>query len=677
MRRRTKVSKKYNSELNPLYKQKYSDELRDIEISLQESYQSQIAYDEDKAVNAIKTNSKYFFSYAQKRNKLRPSIGPLVDIEGDYISNPRKLADMFSNQYKSVFSMPCQFPLNLTRDLPHYLKDIIFNEINIIHAIEELSHNSAPGPDKYPAILLIKCKNVLAKPLHMIWRHSLDTGEIDPLLKWSYISPIHKGGKRDIAQNYRPVALTSHLIKVFEKVLRKSLVAYMEEHNLFNPNQHGFRAGHSCLSQLLAHYDKVTKLLEDGYNVDVVYLDFSKAFDKLDFNITLQKLSDMGITGKVLQWITTFLTNRNQTVIVDGIKSSPERVISGVPQGSVIGPLLFLIMLGDIDHEVASAFVSSFADDTRVLGKVTNTQDVESLQSDLDIIYQWSNTNNALFNSDKFECLRYGLNTDIKNTTHYLSDLGSEIEKKDTLKDLGIMMSADATFNAHILKIVQSAQQKCSWIFRTFATRARTPMILLWKSLVQHPLEYCSQLWSPTTPGKIQSLELVARNFIRHIHGMRKLNYWQQLAYLRLYSQQRRRERYIIIYLWKVLEGLVPNFGNIGINDHQRHGRLCIIPSVKQSAPARIKNIRYSSLAIKGPQLFNRMPAHIRNMTACTTLEFKKALDDFLAVIPDQPRIPGYTKFCRAASNSIVDMLEACREGLPHHEDLVDDHVGP
>ena len=672
MRRRTKVSRQYHSEQNPVHKQKYSDELVEIEKSLQGSYKSQLAYDEDKAVKAIKTNSKYFFSYAQKRNKLKPSIGPLVDPEGNYISNPKKLADMFSAQYKSAFSTPCQFPMNYGMNHTYSLHDMMFNETDIIHAIDELSPKSAPGPDRYPALLLIRCKEVLAKPLYLIWRHSLDTGQIDPLLKWSYISPIHKGGKRDIAKNYRPVALTSHLIKVFEKVLRNCLVAYIQEHNLFNPNQHGFRAGHSCLSQLLAHYDKITKLLEDGFNVDVVYLDFSKAFDKLDFNVTLQKLIDMGITGKILQWISTFLTNRNQTVIVDGVKSSPESVISGVPQGSVIGPLLFLILLGDIDQDVASAFVSSFADDTRVLGKVATTQDVDNLQSDLNVIYQWSKHNNTLFNSDKFECLRYGVDTDIKQSTHYVSDLGSEIEQKSTLKDLGVTMSADATFSAHIAKTIEAAQHKCGWIFRTFATRALFPMLILWKSLVQPTLDYCSQLWSPTTPGQIQQLELVQRNFLRHIHGMRKLSYWQQLRQLKMYSQQRRRERYMVIYMWKVLEGLVPNFGNIAHHNHQRHGRLCDLPRVKPSAPARIKTIRYSSLAVKGTHLFNRMPTHIRNMRSCTTPDFKKALDTFLQTIPDEPRIPGYTKFCRAASNSLVDMLEACKEGLPHPEDPVD-----
>ena len=201
-------------------------------------------------------------------------------------------------------------------------------------------------------------------------------------------------------------------------------------------------------------------------------------------------------------------------------------------------------------------------------------------------------------------------------------------------------------------------------------------MLLPWKTLVQSTLDYCCQLWSPNTPGQIQMLEIVARNFIRQIKGLRHLSYWQQLAHLHMYSQQRRRERYMIIYVWKVLEGLVPNCG-ITTKDHIRRGRLCIIPPVKQSAPARIKTIRYASFAIKGPQLFNIMPYHIRNMRGCSTLEFKNALDSFLANIPDEPRLPGHQKFCRAETNSLVDVLAAYREGLPRSEEiLVDDHVG-
>ena len=176
MRRRTKVSKQYHSETNAASKQKHSDELREIEKSLQTSYKSQLVYDEEKAVNAIKTNSKYFFSYAQKRNKIKTAIGPLVDPKGNYITNPRKLADMFSEQYKSAFSTPCQFPMNYGKSHAYTLNDIIFNEMDIIHAIDELSPHSAPGPDRYPAILLKKmqvcsCKTSLPdmEALSRLW----------------------------------------------------------------------------------------------------------------------------------------------------------------------------------------------------------------------------------------------------------------------------------------------------------------------------------------------------------------------------------------------------------------------------------------------------------------------------------------------------------------------------
>ena len=150
----------------------------------------------------------------------------------------------------------------------------------------------------------------------------------------------------------------------------------MEENNLFNPGQHGFRLGRSCLSQLIAHYDHITRLLESGHNVDVVYIDFANTFDKVDYLVTMKKLKGEGISGKLGRWIHAFLTNRKPAVVVNGTKGMPADVKSGVPQGSVLGPLLFLVLIGDIDREVATAFVSSFADDTRAANGISTNADV-------------------------------------------------------------------------------------------------------------------------------------------------------------------------------------------------------------------------------------------------------------------------------------------------------------
>ena len=161
----------------------------------------------------------------------------------------------------------------------------------------------------------------MAKPLYLIWRGSLDSGHIPQLLKMGHIIPIHKGKREGVPANYHPVALTSHLVKLFEKMLRNSIIKYMEERNLFNPGQHGFCLGRSCLSQLVAHYDNIIRLLQNGQNVDVVYLDFAKASDKVDFMVTMRKLQQMGITCNIGCWIHAFLTHRKQAILVKGARS--------------------------------------------------------------------------------------------------------------------------------------------------------------------------------------------------------------------------------------------------------------------------------------------------------------------------------------------------------------------
>ena len=215
----------------------------------------------------------------------------------------------------------------------------------------------------------------------------------------------------------------------------------------------------------------------------------------------------MGISGKIGKWIHSFLTGRKQSVVVNGSKSPPADVLSGVPQGSVLGPILFLILIGDIDKNVAHSFLSSFADDTRIGRGVKSAQDAALLQEDLLQVYDWAAANNMDFNTSKFDLLRYGNDTDLKCSTSYLSNLDTKILEKQHVKDLGIIMSNNADFKEHIVKVSETVRDLSAWILRSFKSRSPTVMLQLWKSIVIPHLDYCSQLWNPHYVASIQQLE--------------------------------------------------------------------------------------------------------------------------------------------------------------------------
>ena len=346
--------------------------------------------------------------------------------------------------------------------------------------------------------------------------------------------------------------------------------------------------------------------------------------------------------------------------MVNGVLSDASPVISGVPQGSVIGPLLFLILISDIDINVVSSFLSSFADDTRVSKGVTGVSDASALQSDLEAVYDWAVDNNMSFNNLKFELLRRGSDTTLMACTNYTAPGGSIISEKEHVKDLGVTMSSDCSFREHISKICTSARNMCSWILRTFKSRSEDLMLTTWKSLVLPILDYCSQLWCPSKRGEIQLLEEVQKSFTRKIRNRKNEDYWARLSSLHLYSLERRRERYRIIYVWKILEGMVPNLSHnrIRTNTTIRNGRVCVIPLVKNNLPAHLRSQREGSLSVNGPMLFNKLPTHIRNLKNISLDGFKEKLDEYLHTIPDEPQCPGYTALRRAESNSLLHMIE-------------------
>ena len=521
---------------------------------------------------------------------------------------------------------------------------VVITKEDVIEAIEKIPNGAAPGPDGVVPCLLKKAKKKVATMLADIYQHSIETGEIPQILEMGLISPIHKGESASDPANFRPISLTSHLSKTEERIVRKTLVTFLEVNDKMDPNQHGSRQGRSTLSQLLEHHHEIVEILEKGENVDCIYTDFSKAFHKCDLGILMNKLKTLGVTGRLARWIHSFLSNRKQKVVVDGTTSKETEVTSGVPEGTVLGPLLFLIYISDIGENIKST-KKVYVDDTKLIKSVTNEKDVEDLQEELDILYEWAEENNMKFNGKKFQVVRYGKDENLKDETLYFTENTENIvERYETVRDLGVMMSDDATFKDQIEKVAKKVRQKTGWVLRTFYSRKTLLMKTLFKTLVVPHIDYCSQLWMPVKPVEILKIEKLQKDFLNRIPALRGENYWEKLKILKMISLQRRQERYRIIYIWKILEGLAPNCGiQSTSSEDRRQGRKCKVQNIKTGAKASAKALREQTFQVHGPQLFNSLPPFLRNMTKCSIEIFKEQLDKYLMTIPDEPSVPGLT----------------------------------
>ena len=271
--------------------------------------------------------------------------------------------------------------------------------------------------------------------------------------------------------NYRPVSLTAHEVKIFERIIRNKIMDFLEANSSLSINQHGFRKGRSCLTQLLKHQQFSLRNLLENNETDSIFLDFAKAFDKVDLQILFKKLKNIGISGTLLKWITDFLTERTQVVSVDGFLSYIANVLSGVPQGTVLGPLLFLIFVNDMEDYIQFSKISLFADDSSK--SISTCQDTVLLQEDLYRLTQWSSINNMTLHEDNFLYVNYNIlnkkslleNLPFFNVnSKYLTSKGNILEPCNTVCDLGITFSPDLTWTSHISLITQSARRKSGWV---------------------------------------------------------------------------------------------------------------------------------------------------------------------------------------------------------------------
>ena len=643
-----------------------------ISYEIKDTILNQLNQKEARAVSTIKSNPKYFYSYAKRLAKTKSTVAPLKNTDGLLTNDAKEKAEILQSQYVSVFSDPdrgdwetCKRYMGPVND--EELTDMSFGIEDMISAIKELDPYSATPDGDIPARILCSCKDNLALPLLLLWQSSFDSGTIPAGLKTQYITPLFKKGNKTDAANYRPVSLTSHLIKIFERVMRNRLVDFLEENSLLPSNQHGFRKTRSCLTQLIEHIDTVLRALNEGNEVDVIYLDYSKAFDKVDHKILLQKMRHYGIKGKFYAWVENFLTNRKQAVVVDGTKSDFEDVKSGVPQGTVLGPVFFILYVIDMIIAAKNSKALTFADDTKLIKIITYLLCKTLLEADVIGVTQWSISNNMLLHQDKFLVMNYCLNSTLSlrnlpftaETRQYCTSEGCIIEASPHIRDLGVYVSDDCSWTYHVNMIAAEARQVASWVLGAFRDRTILTMTTLFKSLVRSKLEYCCPLWNPSKIKDIQILENVQKQFTRRIEGLHEMDYWDRLKKLKLLSLQRRRERYTIIHTWKILNGKAPNNINMSFYTSARLGVRATIPSFNYKAQRSISTAFDDSFGVKAARLWNILPKDVNTTTSLESL--KSALGNFIAKFPDKPPVPGYTP---PNSNSLLDWCAARENGV-------------
>ena len=365
---------------------------------------------EEKLAKDINGNPKDFFAYARGNNKQGNSLGPFTDSHGHLIQDDEKMANILNNFFVSVF--------NKDYNSVHALGEVSegqeciecdFTKEEVIHLLKTIKPNKAPGPDDIYPKILVECAEELGDVVLTIFRSSFNSGQVPVDWKLANVTPLYKKGPKSDPGNYRPVSLTSVLGKVFETLLKMRIMTFLETKNLLSDNQYGFRKGKSCTTNLLKFYDSVTKEIDNGSMIDVIYIDFQKAFDKVPHEALSFKMKRFGLENAVIRWIGNWLTNRKQRVHINGKYSDWAVVDSGVPQGSVLGPILFIMFIDDISREIKSK-LSIFADDLKVMGTVNSTEQCLQLQNDLTKITEWAARWGMSFSVNKCQTLHLGKN---------------------------------------------------------------------------------------------------------------------------------------------------------------------------------------------------------------------------------------------------------------------------
>ena len=501
------------------------------------------------------------------------------------------------------------------------INNIIVSEAGVLKLLQGLQVHKATGPDGISTRLLKELGAVIAPVLAVFFQASLDQGTIPKEWKKADVVPIYKKGAKNRPENYRPVSLTSVACKMLEHIITSTIMGHLEKHNILTDAQHGFRKHRSCESQLITTIQDLAKSVDDRGQTDVVLLDFSKAFDKVPHKRLMQKLQYFGVRGNIHRWISDFLHERTQTVVLENSRSKTAPVQSGVPQGSVLGPLLFLLYINDLpDYIHNNSTVRLFADDCVLYRPINTSEDTTKLQEDLEALQLWEKDWLMEFHPQKCQVLHI---TNKKNPLKQPYNIhGHVLEIVETAKYLGVNIHNRLNWNYHINQVAKKANNTRAFLQRNLHQCPRKTKDLCYKTLVRPLMEYGCVIWDPYTASNIQALEMVQRRSARFVTGdyRQTSSVSSMLQQLNWPTLQERRATQKTVMMYRIVNHLVaiPTTCLIPTAVTMRgHNQRFLVPF------ARTQTYQYSFFP-SGIRLWNNLP---QTIVDCNSLDhFKQEL---------------------------------------------------
>lgn len=510
---------------------------------------------------SIKENPKFFWRYFKTKNTSNyPSV---MIFNKNKSSSGIEICNFFADYFHSTFLTPDSDPVNLnynnnnidfhSMSVDGDISTVYISDSTVKSKLLKLDAYKSAGPDGIPPILLIKCAEQLSVPLQILFNRSLKEGYMPNVWKMAYISPIHKKGSKNEITNYRPISKLCSIAKVFEKIIYEQLYASISKY--LPLSQHGFIRGRSTVSNLILLNDFVSGSMDEGKQVDVVYTDYAKCFDRIDHNILILKLQNAGIRGDLLRWFTSYIRNRSQAVVLESYMSKWMCVPSGVPQGSLLGPLLFLIFISDIDSCFQHSYAISFADDMKILKSISSAYDSSLLQQDLARLDNYCLVNKLDLNVDKCSIMTFTRKKCTIVSNYSLK--GHCLNRVTEMKDLGVIHDCKLLYQSQISHIVGKALKSLGFIIRVSKDFKNLKTFkILYSTYVRCHLEYASQIWNPSYVSYIERLERVQRKFLRYLNFRtysKEKDYFKQCAKHHFLPLKERRDFSDILFLNKIV----------------------------------------------------------------------------------------------------------------------------